>query len=116
MKKEEVSKRIENVINELEDLVDQLHYFYNGNEKEFRTHVLKKANIIEDTLREVSISKTEAHRRIAKRYEKHYSDKIKELDDMVNNIDDAVLSKKITKRYKKNIEENKQRDILKYDR
>ena len=65
----EVPKRANHAIELLAGLVEQLHYFY-GEDRKFKTDVLKDAIEIENILKDLSVNKKETFKRIAKKYEK----------------------------------------------
>lgn len=81
-----VPKRADKAIQLLEILVDQLHYFYNGNVK-FKKDVLKPAKEIENILSELAINKKETFKRIAKRYKDLYDKKIDNVTSSANPSD-----------------------------
>lgn len=98
-KETKLPKKADKAIKLLEKLVQQLEYFYFGNTKKFGVNVLKDAIEIENILKELAINKKETHRRIAKRYEKLYENKIKKHDDAILDINDTKLNERIKKQY-----------------
>lgn len=86
--------KADNAIELLDGLVEQLHYFYNGEETKFKEHVLKSATAIEDTLKELSVNKKETFKRIAKKYDEYYKNKHGAVD-----INDEQLNDSVKQRY-----------------
>ena len=100
-------KRADKAIGLLDNLVELLHYFYNGNEDKFRKDVLKSATEIEDILKELAVNKKETFKRISKRYEAYYRKKQEAIDNTVVNADDTKLNDSIKTRYKQNIKKDR---------
>lgn len=87
-------KRIDKAVGLLDNLVDQLHYFYGNNEKAFRKDVLKPAVEIEHVLKELSASKTDTFKMIAKKYEEFFKQKqIEQLQKSEEEITDSVKNR-----------------------
>ena len=95
-----VPKRADKAIELLEGLVNQLHYFYGENRK-FKTDVLKDAIEIENTLKDHAINQKDTFKRIAKKYDEYYKKKQEAIDNTVSSADDAKLNDSIRTRYKK---------------
>ncbi len=68
-------KKAAKAIELLDNLADQLHYFY-GNSPKFRPEVLVHVLEIEQILRDLSVNQMETHHKIAKRYESYYKNKL----------------------------------------
>ena len=92
-------KRADKAIQLLEGLVEQLHYFYGDNRK-FKTDVLKDAIEIENALKDLAVNKKETFKRIAKKYDEYYKRKQQAIDNTVANADDAKLNDSIRDRYR----------------
>lgn len=92
----EIPKRADKAIGLLSGLVEQLHYFY-GEDRRFKTDVLKDAIEIENILKDLSINKKETFKRIAKKYKEYYETKS---DNVINNVDDSKLNERIRDKYK----------------
>ena len=95
----EIPKRADKAITLLEGLVEQLHYFY-GEDRRFKTDVLKDAIEIENTLKEHAINKKDTIKRIAKRYENYFRKKQEAIDNTVVNTNDTKLNDSIKHRYR----------------
>ena len=95
----EVPKRANHAITLLEGLVEKLHYFYGDNRK-FKTDVLKDAIEIENILKDLAVNKKETFRRVAKKYEEYYKKKQQAIDNAVATADDAKLNESIRDRYR----------------
>lgn len=98
----EIPKRADKAISLLEGLIDQLHYFYNGDELKFKQNVLKDATEIENILKDLSVNKKETFRRISKKYEEYYKNK----SDPIVDVDDTKLNESIRQRYKDNVKKD----------
>jgi hypothetical protein len=68
-------KKAAKAIELLDNLADQLHYFY-GNSPKFRPEVLVHVLEIEQILRDLAVNQMETHHKIAKRYESYYKNKL----------------------------------------
>ena len=102
----DIPKRADNAIQLLEGLINQLHYFY-GEDRRFKTDVLKDAIEIENTLKEHAINKKDTIKRIAKRYEEYFRKKQDAVNSTVVNADDTKLNDSIRSRYKHDFKEDR---------
>ena len=103
----EVPKRANHAIELLEGLIEQLHYFYGDNRK-FKTDVLKDAIEIENILKDLAVYKKETFKRIAKKYEEYYKKKQEAIDITVANADDSKLNESIRNRYRHDFKEDRE--------
>ena len=87
-----VPKRADKAIGLLDDLVEQLHYFYGTNEREFKKSVLKSAIEIENTLKDLAVNKKDTFKRIAQKYESYYKKKA-EITTTEEEITDSVKTR-----------------------
>ena len=94
-----VPKRADKAIQLLEGLVEQLHYFY-GDDRKFKTSVLKDAIEIENVLKDLAVNKKETFKRVAKKYEEYYRKKQEAIDNTVVNTNDAKLNDSVKQRYR----------------
>ena len=93
-------KKANKAIGLLEGLIEQLHYFYNGNEEKFRRGVLRSATEIENTLKDLAVNKKDTFKRINKKYEEYYRKKQEAIDNTVANATDTKLNDSIKQRYR----------------
>ena len=99
-------KRADNAIQLLEGLINQLHYFY-GEDRRFKTDVLKDAIEIENTLKEHAINKKDTIKRVAKRYEEYFRKKQDAITNTVVNADDTKLNDSIKHRYRSDFKKDR---------
>lgn len=99
-KSKDIPKKANRAIDLLEGLIEQLHYFYNGNDLSFKKHVLKDALEIEDILKDISITKKETFKRVAKKYEDYYKKKQEAIENTVINVTDTKLNNSLRERYR----------------
>ena len=102
-----IPKKADDAIKLLESLVEQLHYFYNGHEDNFKKNVLKDAAKIENTLKELAVNKTETFTRISKRYEEYYKKKQAALDDAMSNVTDTKLNDSVKQKYRQDFKKDR---------
>jgi len=102
----EVPKRANHAITLLEGLVEQLHYFY-GEDRKFKTDVLKDAIEIENILKELAVNKKETFRRVAKKYDEYYKKRQQAIDNAVATADDAQLNESIRDRYRSDFKKDR---------
>lgn len=100
------TKKSDKCIELLNDLVDQLYFFYGNRNKEFKDNVIKPATIIENTLRELAVNKKTTFKQIAERYEKIYKQKQKKVIDIITDLDDTKLNQSVSERYRRITEED----------
>ena len=98
---DKVPKRANKAISLLEDLVEQLHYFYGDDDTKFKKHVLNNALEIENILKDLAINKKDTFKRIAKSYNEYYRKKQEVIDNTVANATDIDLNTSIKNRYNK---------------
>jgi len=98
---DKVPKRANKAISLLEDLVEQLHYFYGNNDTKFKRHVLKNAVEIENILKDLAINKKDTFKRIANVYSEYYRKKQEVIDTTVTSATDIDLNTSIKNRYNK---------------
>ena len=98
---DKVPKRANKAIGLLEDLVNQLHYFYGNNDTKFRKHVLPHAVEIENILKDLSINKKETFKRIARSYENYYRNKQDAVNVAIDNADEKSLNDSLRTIYNK---------------
>lgn len=98
-------KKAKKAVEELHDLVDQLRYFYQDNQK-FKKEVLKKAIYVEDVLHTLSVDKKIEHARFVNKFKSLFGKENKELKE-----ENKKLKQEVEKRGKmigELVEENKE--------
>lgn len=95
-----IPKRADKAIGLLDNIVEQLHYFYGNNDSKFRKHVLKDAVEIENILKDLAVNKKDTYKRIADRYKTYYEQK----QEAVVNTTDVKITDSVRTRYKKELE------------